>query len=73
MQGLFTFVGSRAYVFLGHLYRMWTYALTSFLELRNVYFYRRQIITQFYWIGAETLPLASRNSAHRPDTEDDWA
>jgi phospholipid/cholesterol/gamma-HCH transport system permease protein len=57
MTALFKFIGRRAYGFFGHLYRMWTYALASALEVRNVYFYRRQIIEQFYWIGIETLPL----------------
>jgi phospholipid/cholesterol/gamma-HCH transport system permease protein len=57
MTALFRRIGRGTYGFFGHLYRMWTYILASFLELRNVYFYRRQIIEQFYWIGVETLPL----------------
>ena len=57
MTSLFRFIGQRAYGFLGHLYRMWTYARALALEVRNVFFYRKQIVEQFYWIGVETLPL----------------
>ena len=57
MQGAFESIGRRAYIFFGHLYRMWTYAVATVLEVRNVYFYRRQIIHQLYWIGVESLPL----------------
>ena len=57
MTALFKRIGRGTYSFFGHLYRMWTYVRALLPELRNVYFYRRQIVEQFYWIGVETLPL----------------
>ncbi len=57
MNNLFKSIGRGTIIFFVNLYKMWTYFRAIVLELRNVYFYRRQVIQQFYWIGVETLPL----------------
>lgn len=57
MTSAFKYLGREASVFFGHLYRMWTYIPAIALEIRNVFFYRGEIVKQFYWIGVESLPL----------------
>lgn len=57
LNSLFRFLGHRTALFFIHLYKMWTYVPDAVLEVRNVYFYRREIIKQFHWIGVQTLPL----------------
>jgi len=63
MTRLIRLLGRKGYVFFYRRYEILAFILSTIAELRNVYFYRRQVIEQFYRVGVQSIPLVAVISA----------
>lgn len=55
--GFFYSLGRRGVRFFVHMYKIYYYLWAAILQLRNLHFYRRQIVDQMYRIGIGSIPL----------------
>ncbi len=63
MERLFRLLGGKVIRFLTETYHMYRYFVQCLGQFRNVYFYRKQIVDQFYAVGVESLSLVCLVSA----------
>ncbi len=63
MERMFRAIGAKLIRFLTQTYQMSIYAGRTVAQLRNAYFYRKQIVDQCYEIGVGSFPLVCLVSA----------